>query len=340
MTTRRGGQIAVWLLAGIVCASGWTRGAAAQSLPPEPAADDPVQVFAGTPDSLDGYGDLTTLSPASTDMPPADPLIESWHPESAAALTCECPNCLTAEAAEGFWYSGAELTWFEPRYEVTSPASFWLFNSVDHEFDAEDAVGPRVYVGWESAAGLGLRTRAWWFESDRHHAPYWTEWSLQLARGDLDLYRRFRFAKGSLVVGGDLALVDLELEDVAPDSPHTQGGGLGLFLEGRHDLYQSPHLVLACVGRGRWTHFFAGETDYIVDMTPGGLNSPLFAVDVPGTRSVNMQATEAAAGLELVRKFARADFALEWMVEVQGWEVSPVSELSFFGSTFAASLRL
>jgi hypothetical protein len=164
---------------------------------------------------------------------------------------------------------------------------------------------------------------------------------LELNRADLDLYRRFRFSRGSIVAGGDLAAVDLELDRVQPDSPHTKASGLGVFVEGHHELYRSPAWSLACVGRGRWTQFFAGETDYVFNLRPaGGINSPLFAAETPQTRTANLQVTEAAAGVELARRFGSDEFALECAVEVQSWEVSPVSDLFFSGAILAASVRL
>jgi hypothetical protein len=281
-----------------------------------------------------------SVGAAGTDLEELDAPLDWPNVENAAFLAGSAVN-LPAPTTS-FWYGGAELTEFKPRYSVNAPAG-WFTNGAIGTYTSNAKGAPRLYLGWEHASRFGVRGRVWWFH-DEWFAPEWSNnlrrmWNIELTRTDIDLYRCFRFEHGAILLGGNVAVIDLNLDRLPPESPHFQTAGLGLLGEVQHQLYESTNLDVTIIGSGRWTQCFTGKKDYSLNLTNSTYNSSLYVQESRRTTESLLQTAELGAKLEIGRRFGNADLRLSCGVEVQSWNIDPVSELLFFGSTYSATLR-
>jgi hypothetical protein len=275
--------------------------------------------------------------------------------QSAEWADSELPQLLDDEVDDvanesyGSWYGGVELLRLKPSYSRGTSAYglnrllYGYAVSGAYRDDPDDA--PRVLMGWESAGGLGVRGRFWELENGGFIYPdsQFSPWRMDATRFDLDVYRRFQFHRGSIAAGANLATVDLNIDGFLPDNAGYDATGLGVFVDGRHTLYDSDRFAVALVGRGRWSQLVGRHsydtTIYSLTLNSyGGVASQEIKV-VQARDDADVQIAEAAAGLEVVRKFRYATIALQCAVEVQTWSLSPAEELSFVGSTFSFSLQ-
>ncbi len=257
-----------------------------------------------------------------------------------------------ASAPWGSFYAGAELLLLKPRYSMGSTYGSYLqnlgllsgFNGAGiYKDDPDDA--PRAFIGWESVGGLGVRGRFWEFENGGLLEPeyqYSGIWRTDGMRFDVDVYRRLQFNRGSVAAGANLSTVDLNIDGFYPDNASYDATGLGVFVDGRHTLYESDRFMCSLIGRGRWSQLM-GKHTYDVTIYPSYYLYDDYVQMAPTVERIrddaDLQIAEAAAGFELVRKFRYAALAFQYAVEVQNWSLNPAEELSFLGSTFSLGLQ-
>jgi hypothetical protein len=257
-----------------------------------------------------------------------------------------------ANASYGSWFGGVELLRLKPSYSHgTITRNYGGLNNLllgysdlgTFKDDPDDA--PRAFLGWESAGGLGIRGRFWELENGGFIYPdsQFSPWRMDATRFDLDVYRRFQFHRGSIAAGANLATVDLNIDGFRPDNASYDATGLGVFVDGRHTLYDSDRFAVALVGRGRWSQLMGKHsydtTVYSITISSFGYATGQEATVIQVREDADVQIAEAAAGLEVVRKFRYAALAFQCAVEVQNWSLSPAEELSFVGSTFSFGLQ-
>jgi hypothetical protein len=190
---------------------------------------------------------------------------------------------------------------------------------------AENTLGVRGIVGWESAYGLGLRTRFWGSGADIELDTAGSgpdELDLGVGRFDFDVYRRFRFDHGSLVAGAAIAAGHLDFDYQQVLTVEEGGGGVGFFLEARHQFYETDVSVWSVLARGRMTELI-GEWE----QTRGG--SGLLRADS------NLLIGEGSLGLEYRRKLVRTDFVMQYSIEAQHWNCTFLDDVGFLGSTLS-----
>jgi hypothetical protein len=307
---------------------------------------EPANSFVTTDDRSDLVGEESLSGDFFTDE-----LSAEWSDS-------ELPQLLKDETVEessasfGSWFGGVELVRLKPSYShgtSTPPYSLnnllWAYGDQGtFSDDPDDAL--RALVGWESASGLGVRGRFWEYENggvidpDYQFSP---DWRIDATRFDLDVYRRFQFHRGSIAAGANLATVDLNIDGFRPGNASYDATGLGVFVDGRHTLYESDRVAFALIGRGRWSQLM-GKHSYDTTVYDLAINPDFYDVyEVPTVVQVrddaDLQIAEAAAGLEVVRKFRHAALALQCAVEVQNWRLNAGDELSFVGSTFSVGLQ-
>jgi hypothetical protein len=257
---------------------------------------------------------------AVTDQP--DAVLRAGQPSIAPALLhdeavvpCRCDCCMECDA-ESFWYGGLELTMLNPQ----------ISNSAFGIDDGSGGVGPRLYLGWESAKGFGLRGRTWGMNMDADIVAYGigptpVDLAITAGRFDFDLYRRFKYDSGSFLFGAGLSSGKLEYEisdGVTTESMDTIAAGVSVFAEGKHSFYHSEVSDWAVVSRGRWAYMI-GEDE--TTLFPGVVFDS------------NLNVAEAAFGVEYNRKFRRTTFVAQYLMEAQAWDASLNDDVNFLGST-------
>jgi hypothetical protein len=222
-------------------------------------------------------------------------------------------HAIAAEPWDGGWFGAVELTIFRP-----------VFDDVP-VVDRKGSVGPRLIFGWESDRGFGLRTRFWGLENEAQLEMLGVQIDqrFEAFRFDFDFYREFDFKGSSITVGGSITAADLKSTLQPTNIVGTEvvgeeaGGGVGVFLEGRHLIctnYDSQWSVLA---RGRWASLV------------GERKSPPNASTITGDSSIRI--AEAGLGWEYKRNFDSCSFVLQHMIEVQTWDNYYLGEFSLFG---------
>jgi hypothetical protein len=180
-------------------------------------------------------------------------------------------------------------------------------------------------LGWESDRGFGLRTRFWGLENEAKMEVMGVQldqW-FEASRFDFDVYREFDFKGSSITVGGSITAADLELTIESTSIPGVEviaeetGGGVGVFLEGRHLISNSYDSQWSVLARGRW----AGLV--------GERRSPPNSSSITGDSSLRI--AEAGLGWEYKRNFDSCSFVLQHMIEVQTWDNYYVGEFSLLG---------
>lgn len=299
--------------------------------------------------TTDDGADLQVFEPPASDFVD-DEISAEW-------ADSELPQLLSDEAGEnanasfGSWFGGVELLRLTPSYSHGTTSPYPSLNRLLLAFDDRGTYrddpdeAPRTFLGWESAGGLGIRGRFWEFENGGFIYPdtQISPWRMDATRFDLDVYRRFQFHRGSIAAGANLATVDLNIDGFRPENAGYDATGLGVFVDGRHTLYDSDRFAVALVGRGRWSQLMGKHsydtTVYSITINSFGYATGQEATVVQVRDDADVQIAEAAAGLEFVRKFRYAALALQCAVEVQNWSLSPAEELSFVGSTFSLGLH-
>jgi hypothetical protein len=278
-----------------------------------------------------------------------DETIGAWNVIGDEPLECagavDAAPLGAAEPKRSHWFGAVDLTKLYAGY-----------NNGSFVIDDQNAeVDPRIIVGWESAGGLGLRSRFWSFEdqfvptslfqagSGNSPPPFYYFYDVDLTarRFDFDVYRRFVFEKGSVLAGASVAAAELDLDvDVADFSPYIydkdfraehSGGGGGFLLEAQHAFYRSEVSQWSVITRGRWS-------GVVGELAHSELTEPL-------SRGSRLSILEAALGLEYKRTFHGIDFVLQYYLEGQNWDVSGLGEshstmptdgkFDFLGSMFS-----
>jgi hypothetical protein len=244
-------------------------------------------------------------------------------------------GAVAAEPGESHWFGAVELTLLQPTFN--NPPAFGLNQP-------EAVVTPRFILGWESQHGFGVRTRFWNFDGDFQPRTEWLvpgggvvtwDYDVQLDahRFDFDLYRRFSFLNGSVVLGASAASVILDLTAISQGPTFTllddysleqRGGGVGFFAEGRHRFYTSQRADWSLLSRGRWTAFVTDSRDSRLRPLTTEVRS-------------NISIFEAGLGVEFKRKFQAADFVIQYYLEGQSWAVSDLG-LGYSGSPVDRSI--
>lgn len=265
-------------------------------------------------------------SMAPTSTPPAYVAPVSAPSTYAAPMCVHCGDACTGACAHfgaypphSFWFSTAELTILHPSYENG-------FFALD---DDDDAVAPRLSLGWESPRGLGLRSRFWWLNE---HAEIVSDLplppdehvKLQSYRFDFDAYRRFTFDGSSIALGGGLSVARMGWE-LDPIVVRDAGAGVSFFAEGRHELYRTPVSQFGLIARGRWASLIGEWRDR----------------DSPGRDhgDSTMEILEAGFGWDWVRNFRRCDFVYQHIMEAQTWQSTLTGDVGFFGQSVSVGLR-
>lgn len=285
-----------------------------------PALEPPARALAypASTEPWTGPATASTLAP-----PRVQPSYAAPGQEFAA---CDaCINCGSGCMAFGaypphsFWFANAELTILHPSYENFAFA-------LDGD---RDAVAPRLIFGWESPRGLGLRTRFWWLDYESEVVsdipfPPETEVQFDALRFDFDVYRRFTFDGSSITFGGGITTANMgwELDGV---KLKDAGAGASFFVEGRHDLVNTPVSTFGLVARGRWASLV------------GEWRAPDSSVRTRGDST--MEILEAAFGWDYVRKFRRCDLFVQQLIESQHWQSTLNGDIGFFGQSVSIGLR-
>jgi hypothetical protein len=237
---------------------------------------------------------------------------QPWTPSGAVyPQNVPLSHAISAEPWDGGWFGSVELTILRPYFDDLPIA------------DRHTSVGPRLTLGWESDRGLGLRARFWGLENETTllgPLGATAEYDLNAFRFDMDFYREFDFRGSSVIVGASITAAELEAEIDATGLANDAGGGVGLFIEGRHLLSRSPDSEWSLLARGRWAGLVGAWEDP---------NSGLFATEGDS----NLKIVEAGLGWEYKRKFDSCSLVLQHAIELQTWQASYIQDLSFFGQT-------
>jgi hypothetical protein len=262
-----------------------------------------------------GDAGLTIVPPMQTPSSVEVPVVQSqpWTPSGVDPQNVPLSHAISAEPWDGGWFGSVELTIFRP-YHNDLPVA-----------DRNDSVGPRLSLGWESDRGFGLRGRFWGMENESDMlgpggatAPL----TLQTFRFDMDFYREFDFRGSSIILGASITAAELEGEFDFTGPVEDAGGGVGLFVEGRHLLTHSSDSEWAALARGRW----AGLVGTWEDPNSSGFVT---------SGDSNMQIVEAGLGWEYKRRFDGCSLVLQHLIELQTWDTSYVADLSFFGQSLS-----
>jgi hypothetical protein len=261
-----------------------------------------------------GDAGLTIVPPMQTPSTVSGATVEAqpWTPSGAvypqpAPLT----HAISAEPWDGGWFGSVELTILRPYFDDILIA------------DRHTSVGPRLTLGWESDRGLGLRGRFWGLENDSTllgPLGVTANYAMDAFRFDMDFYREFDFRGSSVTVGASISSAVLEVDIDSTGVAQEDGGGVGLFLEGRHLLSRSPDSEWSLLARGRWAGLVGNWEDP---------NSASFAT----SGDSNMGIVEAGLGWEYKRKFDVCSLVLQHAIELQTWDASYMQDVSFLGQT-------
>jgi hypothetical protein len=243
-------------------------------------------------------------------IPPSDSIVVV--PEGCAELIGPCREYNP-------WFAGTDLLILSTTF---SNSQFTLD-------DKRGSFSVRPYLGYEDAMGSGIRGRIWGMS----HEPellvyasgltptYSTTADLSAGSFDLDFYKRFRFVRSSIAVGGGLRTTTFDIERTIPAGELKQevdAGGVSVFADVRHVLNYTPVSEWAWVFRtragalsGQSEGLLDDELDYRVDST-------VFTL-------------EAAFGTEYVRHFQHHDFVANFMAESNYWDMSDLGSATFNG---------
>ena len=258
------------------------------------------------------------------------------------------------------WIVLTELTTLFPSYSTTTIATA----------NDEPIFGPRISLGWESAAGFGVRGRGWGFDTavDAEGSPisapsyhYYYDYAAPLqvtsheinfrgGRFDLDLYKRFEHSTGYVTIGASLTAAELTLRE---NYTATQNGYY------YQTIYNFPysynyqvHYTTTYQGEGIARNR-GGGLGLLVEGTHCFYETPLHEWSIFSRGRVayligqweasyasaltegdgNMLLGEAALGLEYRLKLRRADLVAQCSFEVQTWNVSIADRVNFAGVT-------
>jgi hypothetical protein len=258
--------------------------------------------------------ELTIVPPMQIPSPMSGETIEAqpWTPNVAVyPQNAPLAHAISAEPWDGGWFGSVELTILRPHYDDLPIA------------DRNTSVGPRLTLGWESDRGFGLRGRFWGLENDSTllgPMGLTANYAMDAFRFDMDFYREFDFRGSSLTAGASISAAVLEVDIESTGASQEDGGGVGLFLEGRHLLSRTPESEWSLLARGRWAGLVGNWEDP---------NSSSFA-----TRGdSNVSIIEAGLGWEYKRKFDSCSLVLQHAIELQTWDASYMQDMSLFGQT-------
>jgi len=228
------------------------------------------------------------------------------------------------------------------------------YGSVDfRNDDGEDKVasGVRFTLGWESDAGYGVRTRLSGvgiegsadmivfsgsnqadpvIEGFDYHGVSPTDASsspTELAAGvwDIDLYKRATRGPSEILLGVGLRSAALRTEVPSFIENSIATGGVSLFSELRHVVYESEKSELALIGSGRLS-FLTGEWE-------SKISSGMIEVDT------DMTINEGALGIEWARRLGTRVLTLRAQYEAQRWDSDVTSDVSFSGGSIRAGIH-
>lgn len=237
-------------------------------------------------------------------------------------------GCIIPRVDPGYsyWFGGVELTLLAPHYE----------NPLFQLRENGTAVGPRLFVGWESARGLGFRGRFWGLQQGADATfeiePPDDDSTVLFTAGrfDFDVYRRFSWDGSSITVGGSVTAAELDYKfrfDQLFEPLHIEdsGGGAGFFVEGRHLFLKTPVAAWSVLMRGRWAAL-VGEWRLRGD-------------DGPEEGDSTMEIFEANLGYEYRRDFSSCSFVFQHTLEAQAWDAEFVGDVNFLGQTLSLGLN-
>ncbi len=255
---------------------------------------------------------------------------------------------------------------FESGYQSTMPHTNWQFgaefliydmkygnvNFEDAEGDNKLASGLRIFFGWESDAGYGIRAIGsgsggetlfggyhWNYAVpgdfttlqgfDFSGAPPGTTvddlLEISMSTSSIDVFRHIQRERLDLFFGVGVGGASVRLN--APTMAVKNSliaGGLSVFSEGRYVLRASEVSELALVGRGRIA-FLSGEWEARINN--------LFL-----DKDMDLTVTEGALGLEWKRKLRRSTLILRAQYEHQLWNSDATSDLVLNGVALRAGL--
>jgi hypothetical protein len=271
---------------------------------------------------------LTSPWPSPTEATPAV-APSAYGPTTMVTPASACVDCgsgcsgtcgrFGAYPPHSFWFADVELTIVDPSYENG------LF-ALDGD---DDVVGPRLYFGWESPRGLGLRSRFWWLNDKLDYVtgfPLPTDEEqvkLQSNRFDFDAYRRFVFDASSIAVGAGISTARMRW-NLDPLWMVDTGAGVSFFVEGRHEIWRREVSSFGLLARGRWASLIGDWEGELFDRERGDLT---------------MEILEVAFGWDWIREFRRFDFIFRTLVEAQTWQSTLTEDVGFFGQTVSVGCR-
>jgi hypothetical protein len=227
-----------------------------------------------------------------------------------------------AGCATSSWMIGAEVAFLKPH--VGAPGL------IGPRFDYAPAY--RVYVGYETADGLGVK--ATWFDFDDDTTP--PVWGLQTHAADVEVTQRATFCNWDLQLGAgvEYAKVDLTVVPFFPVGPIRpaavfEGFGPTVSLAARRPIGCSG---LALVGNVR--------ASWLYGQTRAPWISTFLPVDV---ESHFAMASSAQIGVEWATQVNCNTLFVRGLWEVQAWEIASVlgalnADIGYTGPTVAVGI--
>lgn len=294
----------------------------------EPLLSPAQQEFLPTPVASESSPNLLPTDTIAA-VPVTRPLTEKELP--MVVVPEGCADCIAPEYWEfNPWYGGAEIMLMAINYTDSLATT-----DSDRTF-----VTARPYLGYEDPFGTGIRGRFWAMSHDVNMlstnpafgaAGNPNVYEFEAGSFDLDLYKRFRFERSSLAVGGGLKIAHFGLE--APTlnpfitvSQDVDASGVSIFAELRHVVGASPN--------SEWAWVFRTRAGALAGTTEGRINNQLaYRADSP------MFTFEAAFGTEYLRHYKHHDFVLNFMAESNYWNSEALDSVAFNGASFKVGFQ-
>lgn len=235
------------------------------------------------------------------------------------------------------WYAGVDIPVLKPHLGALGVSVLGTDVGITPSYDYN--VGPRLWLGWDNAEGLGVRVRYFTFDANAAQ-------SLEAQTFDVEATQRGYLGNLHFQLAGGFRYAKMETGLGLPGTMFGGeipfSGGIGMDFEGVGPTvaidvrrpFGSHGLALLGGARSSWMY---GQTDIHLTGDLGSIPVGIYADDHM------MQINELSLGIEWSRSFERGGkVAVAALWEAQAWEWAPVvglihQDIGLTGPTFSFS---